>query len=75
MRTRKRFTVEPGREIYFDGRPCISIHREGVYTGKGDMSPYQADQLTRLIARLLSKSKIAKRIAAGDWSTAEALED
>lgn len=71
----KRFTVEPGREIYFDGRPCISIHREGEYRYPEGMSPYQADQMTRLIARLLNKSKIAKRIAAGDWKIADALED
>lgn len=47
------------REIYFDGKPFITIHREN------DLLAYHTDELARLIFKMLSKSRTAKKIAAG----------
>jgi hypothetical protein len=45
-----RWTVEAGRQLYFDGRPCLSVGREG------DTEPVTADGATHLIADLLNQS-------------------
>ena len=44
----KRFTVETGREIHFDGKPFISISREG------STRPVAADEVTHIIAAALN---------------------
>ncbi len=56
---RPRFTVEGGRQIYFDGAPFVGISREG------NTQPYDADRVTHLIAALLNKSGTAVVIARG----------
>lgn len=43
-----RFTVEPGRHIHADGRPFLSIRREG------SSSPADIDTLTHKIATMLN---------------------
>ena len=48
-RDTKPFTVEPGREIYLNGEPFISIHREG------STKPVEADDVTHFIAEALNK--------------------
>lgn len=58
--TRSKFTAPWGsREIYFDGKPFITIHREN------DLLPYYTDDLSREILKLLNKSRTAKKIAMG----------
>lgn len=47
----KRFTVEPGRNIYRDGEPFISIDRVNTT----NCTPTMADALTHTIAHLLSE--------------------
>lgn len=47
----KRFTVEAGRQIYRDGKPFISIGREG------DTPPVVADEMTHAIATLLNGTR------------------
>lgn len=54
---KNRFTVVAGREIHLDGRPFISVGREG------DTRPYVADQAAHLIVRLLNRSSLAKKMA------------
>jgi hypothetical protein len=49
-----RFTVEAGRSICHDGKPFISIVREG------DTRPTNADKVTHLIAKSLNKSRFRK---------------
>jgi len=59
----KRFTVEAGRQIYRDGKPFISIHREGDGPQRGPggtgnepgATPTEADELTHIIAALLNR--------------------
>lgn len=41
------YTVEPGRQIYHNGKPFISVGREG------DTRPVDADRMTHRIARML----------------------
>ena len=48
----KRFTVSAGRQINCDGRPFISVTRDG------DTRPTTADALTHKFARDLNRSKI-----------------
>lgn len=49
--TRKAvYIVEPGRQIYCDGKPFISIGRQG------DTMPAVADEVTHVIADLLNQS-------------------
>lgn len=43
------YTVEPGREIYRNGQPFITIHREG------ETRPVDADRITHVIARALNR--------------------
>ena len=54
----KRYTVEAGRQIYRDGKPFVSIHREGLggptEEDRGP-SPTEADELTHVIAALLNR--------------------
>ena len=50
-----RFTVEPGRQIFADGHPFISIGREG-----GSM-PTDVDTITHKIAAMLN-SKCSTKI-------------
>ena len=45
-----RYTVEPGRQIYLDGLPFISVGREG------DTVPAVADEVTHVIADALNQS-------------------
>ena len=47
-----RWSVEPGRQIYFSGYPIISINREG------DATPVIADGATRLIAELFNQNEV-----------------
>lgn len=54
-RASKRFTVEAGRQIYVDGYPFISIHREG------QTAPADADVATRIIATMLNAREKTKR--------------
>ena len=44
-----KYTVEAGRQIYCDGRPFVSIGREG------DTQPTTADALTHFVALLLNE--------------------
>lgn len=48
-----RYTVEPGRCIYFNSRPFIRIELE--YFGRYALSPAQADALVHRIAELLNR--------------------
>jgi len=50
-----RFTVEPGRQIYADGRPFISVVREG------SSMPTDVDTITHKIAAMLN-SKCGSKI-------------
>jgi hypothetical protein len=52
MMTKARYTVEPGRQIYCDGRPFISIGREG------STRPTEADAVCHVIADMLNAAKI-----------------
>lgn len=52
MARTKHFTVSAGRQIYCDGRPFISVGREG------ETRPTTADALTHKFARDLNRSKI-----------------
>ena len=47
-----RWTVEAGRQIYFDGRPFIHIGREG------DARPVEADGAAHLIADLFNRDGV-----------------
>ena len=49
---RCRYTVEPGRQIHMNGKPFISIGREG---DPRDMSPHATDRLTHQIAAWLNR--------------------
>ena len=49
MPKKEYFTVHAGRAIYYDGKPCVSIEREG------DTLPCAADELTHIIAALLNR--------------------
>jgi len=76
MKAAKRFTVEAGRQIYCDGRPFISIHREGLGGPTADdvgPSPTEADELTHIIAALLnrlgSRSIVTEYLQEGRVST------
>lgn len=42
-----RYTVEPGRQIYKDGKEFIHIGNEGL-------DPCEADEMTRIICKLLN---------------------
>lgn len=53
----KPFTYEGGRTIYHNGKPFISVAREG------DTAPVVADSTARLIVALLNRSAKAKQIA------------
>jgi hypothetical protein len=44
-----RFTKEPGRQIYLDGKPFIGVTREG------DVNPWIANDFTDAIVKLLNK--------------------
>lgn len=47
-----KYTVEPGRQIYRNGRPFISINREG------ETEPAEADKMARqLCAMLVSRDE------------------
>jgi hypothetical protein len=48
-RKKPHFTVEPGRQIYRDGVPFISIGREGR------TMPASADEVTHAIAECLNQ--------------------
>ncbi len=48
---KKYYTVEPGRNIYHNGKPFISINREG------ETKPWEADDVTRAICVLLNKDE------------------
>lgn len=54
-----RFTYEGGRQIYYNGRPFISIGREG------NTPPAAADEVCKVIVRALNKSNAAKRLGHG----------
>jgi hypothetical protein len=54
---KRRFTVEAGRQIYREGVPFISIHREG------ETSPCEADEIMRIIAALLNIPVRVKKTA------------
>ena len=60
----KKFTKEPGRAIYFDGIPVIYIARTGDDSAGHNIQPYEADELTGIIVRLLNRSRTAKTIGA-----------
>jgi hypothetical protein len=51
------------REIYFDGKPFITIHRDN------NEAAYLTDDLSKLILKLLKKSRVAKKIVDGTWTT------
>jgi hypothetical protein len=53
----KPFTYEGGRTIYHNGKPFISIQRDG------ETAPVVADATARLIVALLNRSAKAKQIA------------
>lgn len=48
---KSRFTVEAGRQIYRDGKPFISINREG------NTQPTEADTVTNRVATFLNGVK------------------
>jgi hypothetical protein len=50
-----RYTVEPGRQIYMDGEPFISIGREGR------TNPSDADEVTHKLAAALNRSRHVPR--------------
>lgn len=50
-----RFTVEPGRAIYADGTPFISVHRDG------STMPSDVDTITHKIAEMLNSKCRAKK--------------
>lgn len=60
----KKFTYESGRHIYFDGTPVIYIARTGDDSAGHNVQPYEADDLTKIIVRLLNRSRTAKAIGA-----------
>jgi hypothetical protein len=45
----KKYEVKAGRQIYHQGKPFISINKEG------DTRPVEADTITHTIAMLLNK--------------------
>lgn len=53
-----RWTVEPGRELRFDGRPFIRVDPESGYPKSGAASPAEADGAARVIARLFNQNGI-----------------
>ena len=57
-----KFTYEPGRNIYVDGVPFISVNREG------DTYPAEADATTRLIVKLLNKHRRSVKLYKGHGS-------
>lgn len=50
MPKKKRFTVEAGRQVYFDGQPFISIGREGA------TDPSTADRMTHFVAKCMNRN-------------------
>ncbi len=53
--SKHKFTLEAGRQIYRDGKPFMSVGREG------DTAPHVADQFARHIVVMLNKSGRAKK--------------
>lgn len=51
MQKRNSYTVEPGRNIYRDGKPFVCIDKQG------DTKPTEADSLTHIICFLLNKEQ------------------
>lgn len=60
MAHKQKFTYEGGRQIYVNGEPLISIGREG------DTVPYIADEFSKLIVKMLNKSRSAQMLLQGD---------
>lgn len=56
-----QFTVEAGRQILRDGRPFLSVRREG------DTRPIEADEVTHQIAALLSGRR-PRTVARGSYT-------
>lgn len=50
-----RWTVEPGRELYFDGRPAFGLTGDYATTG---IPPVAADAATKLIAELFNRNGV-----------------
>ena len=50
-RVRRRFTVEPGREIFRDGEPFVAILRRDT------ARPTEADKIARELAAMLNKKR------------------
>lgn len=52
---RHKFTVEAGRQVYRDGKPYLSVGREG------DTLPTSADEATHLLAACLQRKNFRGR--------------
>jgi hypothetical protein len=48
---KKRYTVAAGRQIYLDGKPFVSVGREG------DANPSDADEITHILASCLNRKR------------------
>jgi len=46
-----RWTVEPGRWLYLDGKPYVALHRD-----HGAASPTDADKLAHIVCKLLNEA-------------------
>jgi hypothetical protein len=55
----KRWTVEPGRSLYRDGKPAIQIVRDPVsmQSMNYQLSPHEVDVLTHRICSMLNRGK------------------
>jgi len=59
-----KYTVEPGRWIYRDGEPFVSIGcaHTSKETGSAAINPTEADDLTRSIVRWLNHLEYMKEL-------------
>lgn len=53
LREKVVFTVEGGRSLVRDGKPCFTVHRDSD-GGNYELGPSKIDDLTRRIAHLLN---------------------
>ena len=59
-----RYTVQPGRWIYRDGEPFVSVgcaHTSRA-TGAAPVNPAEADEVARKLARWLNRDDTAARM-------------
>lgn len=59
-----KYTVEPGRWIYRDGQPFVSIGcaHTSKATGGAAINPVEADELTREIVKYLNHKDYVARL-------------